>query len=308
MPARSQLARFLQGLLVLQLGAALAWWLLWRGTAPNLAVGGALALVLIAPIVLGVEFFVLGLVSRLPGEPTPSAGALFRAWIGETLDFFRVFCQRMPLAWRAEPDHLPAASRGRTGVVLVHGFMCNRGVWTPWLRTLRQRELAFVAVNLEPVFTPIDRYAATVEEAVRRVTEATGQPPVLVCHSMGGLAARAWLRSHADNARRVRHVVTIGSPHHGTWLAQFSHLPNGRQMRQGSDWLHQLEADEALRPRPPFTCWYSDCDNVVFPVTTATLPGADNRLLPGPAHVELAFHPHVVAETLRLLETPQPAS
>jgi triacylglycerol lipase len=40
---------------------------------------------------------------------------------------------------------------------------------------------------------------------------------------------------------------------------------------------------------------------MVFPVTTATIEGADNRLVEGPAHVELAYHPRVMAESLALV-------
>jgi triacylglycerol esterase/lipase EstA (alpha/beta hydrolase family) len=114
---------------------------------------------------------------------------------------------------------------------------------------------------------------------------------------MGGLAARAWLRA-AGALDRIHHVVTIASPHHGTWLGHFSHLKNGRQMRLASDWLLDLEAEAAADSHSKFTCWYSNCDNVVFPARTATLPGADNRPVPGVAHVELAFHPEVMAHTL----------
>jgi hypothetical protein len=37
---------------------------------------------------------------------------------------------------------------------------------------------------------------------------------------------------------------------------------------------------------------------VVIPASTATLPGADNRLVRGAAHVELAFEPRVIAHVL----------
>jgi triacylglycerol esterase/lipase EstA (alpha/beta hydrolase family) len=181
-------------------------------------------------------------------------------------------------------------------MVLIHGFICNRGLWTPWLKELRQRGVPFVAVNLEPAFGSIDEYPPIIEAAVERVAQATGMPPVLVCHSMGGIAARAWLRA-TDGADRVHHVITIGSPHHGTWLARYSHLSNGRQMRIDSQWLAQLGLPSETE-RARFTCWYSNCDNMVFPVTTATLPGADNRLVRGRAHVELAFDPQVMADSL----------
>ncbi|RYF44710.1 MAG: alpha/beta fold hydrolase, partial [Comamonadaceae bacterium] len=148
----------------------------------------------------------------------------------------------------------------------------------------------------------IDAYVATIEQAVRRVETLTGRPPVLVCHSMGGLAARAWWRAHGVDGRVAR-IITIGSPHHGTWLARFSRMPNGRQMRQRNAWLAALELSETRRPLPPCTCWYSNCDNIVFPARTASLPHADNRLLPGVAHVALAFHPAVIADTMRHLAT-----
>jgi triacylglycerol esterase/lipase EstA (alpha/beta hydrolase family) len=164
---------------------------------------------------------------------------------------------------------------------------------------MRARGHPHAAVNLEPVFGSIDDYVPVIEAAVSRLEQATGLPPVLVCHSMGGLAARAWLRSAA--ADRLYRLVTIGTPHGGTWLARFSFTPNGRQMRLASDWLARLERDEAVRPRVATTCWYAECDNIVFPIGSATRANADNRLVLGAAHVDLAFHPDVIRGTLDAL-------
>jgi triacylglycerol esterase/lipase EstA (alpha/beta hydrolase family) len=61
---------------------------------------------------------------------------------------------------------------------------------------------------------------------VRRVTQATGLPPVIVAHSMGGLATRAWLRAFSADAR-VHRVITLGTPHGGTWLGAGARLPTG---------------------------------------------------------------------------------
>lgn len=74
-------------------------------------------------------------------------------------------------------------------------------------------------------------------------------------------------------------------------------------MRLRSDWLAQLQLDEAVRVLPPFTCWYSNCDNIVFPTSTALLPGADHRLVVGAGHVDLAFRPEVINGTLKLLDS-----
>ena len=187
------------------------------------------------------------------------------------------------------------------GAVLVHGFVGNRGFWNPWLHELQASGRAFVAVTLEPAFGSIDHYVEIVDDAIARVVAATGQPPLLICHSMGGLAARAWLRD--SDGSRVHRFVTIATPHRGTWLAgRLGRTVNGREMRMGGEWLRKIQGERASTRQVPFTCWYSNCDNIVFPTSVATLPGADNRLVPGRAHVELAFDPQVMRETLALLE------
>lgn len=301
MSRSSRAARFLRGVGCLQVLAAAVWAFAWTPERPWTAATGAGVILLLPPIVLAIEFVLLAFVARADGRvPLASPLALLRAWCAETAQLYRVFHWRQPLHWRRPPDYLPTQAQGRRGVVLIHGFVCNRGFWAPWMEQLRSLGHPCVAVNLEPLFADIDAYVTIVEEAVRRVTECSGGPPLLLCHSMGGLVARAWLRA-TGAPERVEHVVTIASPHHGTWLGRFSRRANGLQMRLQSDWLRQLESDERTMPRPPWTCWYSNCDNVVFPPATAWLPGADNRFLPGRAHVSLAFQPEVLQATLATL-------
>jgi triacylglycerol lipase len=189
--------------------------------------------------------------------------------------------------------------------VFIHGFVCNRGFWLPWLRALRERGLAYTTVNLEPVFGPIEDCVPLIEEAVARAERLGSARPTLVCHSMGGLAARAWLVSGGGQHARIERIITIGSPHRGTWISRFSHVANGRQMRQDCDWLCELAKSESAQrgsaAYADFVCWEADTDNIVFPSSTARLPGADNRLVSGAAHVELAFHPRVMSESLAML-------
>ena len=306
MPLASRLARLQRFIVLALLAGACAWFAAhWPG-APWKAALGALLIAFVHVPVLALEFFLfMPWVSRHDPSPRPTAGQLLGAWLHESVQAVRVFGWRQPFRWRDAPDRVEgAALHGRRGVVFIHGFLCNRGLWRPWLQDARLQGHAFAAVNLEPVFGSIDHYADIVDEAVRRVTAATGAPPVLVCHSMGGLAARAWLRRFDDARRRVHHVVTIGTPHGGTWLARFAHHENTRQMRHGGLWLQGLSEHERQWPAVPMTCWYSNCDNIVFPACTATVTGADNRFLPGVAHVDLAFREEVMSEVFRLLATP----
>jgi triacylglycerol esterase/lipase EstA (alpha/beta hydrolase family) len=284
-------------------GAWIGVWWFWPRD-PGWAVVGALAFVCAHAVVLAIECVVGAVINRL--DPAPRAGwtAWLGAWWSETRVAPLVFAWRQPFCWRHLPDNEALAGEARTAVVLVHGFVCNRGLWLPWMEALRAQGVPYVSVNLEPVFGDIDDYDAVIEDAVRRVERLTGLPPIVVCHSMGGLAVRAWLARQSVR-ERVATVVTIGTPHRGTWLGRLSHVTNGRQMQPGCDWLVALEKREHganSAPYANFVCWYSNTDNIVFPASTATLPGADNRLVAGAAHVAMTFHPAVMAGTMALVK------
>lgn len=296
------MARLLQALtlfLLLWTLLALLGWLAW-GLALWLALGMLLLALLHMPL-MALEFLLLRWAGRDDTAPQPGAGELLRAWAAEAVGAVQIFGWQMPWRWRRFADHLPAGAQGHRGLILVHGFVCNRGIWNGWWPRLLERRVPCIALNLEPVFASIDAYPPLIEAAVQRLSAATGRPPLLVAHSMGALAVRAWLRDHDADAR-VDGVVTIGAPHHGTWLGRFGLATNTRQMRWNSAWLATLAAQEPPERYRQFTCFYGHCDNIVFPCSTATLPGADNRHLRGHAHVHMLRHPAVLAEVLRRLQ------
>jgi triacylglycerol lipase len=219
-----------------------------------------------------------------------------RAWAAELVAAPRVFLWHQPFRSASEPDRLSPVGDGRRGVLLVHGFFCNRGVWNPWLRRLRAADVPFVAVSMEPVFGSISDYGPTIAAAASELERVTGLAPVIVAHSMGGLAVRAWLADHAG--ARVHRLITIASPHVGTRLAGRGRGRNVEQMREGSSWVRDLAGRET-GSRAHVVCFWSHCDNIVFPTRNATLEGADNRHLEATPHVQMIFHPAVLAEVLR---------
>ena len=299
MNARWQQAMVL--FLVMLTAVWLGWWLPRSAVVALLGVALVLALMV---AFMAVEFGLMHAVNRTDPAPRARVTEVVRAWWAELWVAIRVFCWMQPFRHRAVPDWLPPRETGappspQRGVVLLHGFMCNRGLWNDWIPLLTQRGHACVAVNLEPVRGSIHAYEEAVEAAVEAVWRATGRAPVLVGHSMGGLAARAWLHARPGAPDRVHSVITLGTPHRGTWLGQFSGAVNGRQMRLDGPWVQALQAGEPPGLARKFTCWYSNCDNIVFPASAATLPGADNRLIAGVAHVEMVFHPVVLQACLQ---------
>lgn len=266
----------------------------WSLAAPLLLVGGYAG-------ALGLEFWWLRASYAGASPDRPTIAQLLAAWRDETLIAPRVFLWRQPFLSSAVPDFVPGDVQGRRGVVLVHGFFCNRGLWNPWMQQLEASGIPFVAVTLEPPFGSIDRYLDTIETAVARLEVVSGMAPVLVGHSMGGLAIRAW-RARDGRPNRVHRVVTIGTPHRGSWIARHARTPNGIEMRIDSPWLAALADAEGGRPHGDFTCFWGHCDNIVFPTRGATLPGADNRHVAQTPHVAMAFHPTVFDHVLQSLQ------
>jgi pimeloyl-ACP methyl ester carboxylesterase len=210
------IARIQQTMVFLILAGLVAWvWHVFPDYSRIYVPFMALAVLYIAYI--AILFIVIHYLNRNDPQHRATLWALLQAYLREASTAPGVFLWRQPFRTHAVPDFLPAS--GKTGVVFIHGFFCNRAFWAPWMRQLQAQNRAFASVTLEPAFGSIDDYASIVEAAVAKVTHATGQAPTLICHSMGGLAARAWLRSNAANDDRIKRVITIGTPHFGTALS-----------------------------------------------------------------------------------------
>ncbi|MBP6897153.1 MAG: alpha/beta fold hydrolase [Pseudacidovorax sp.] len=279
---------------------ALAWTGFAAARSLSWLIGGWAVLLGGHGVVLAAEFLASNVVNRRGQGPHATLAQLLRAWWAECLLSPRIWAWRQPFRANRIPDHVPPPD-GRRGVVLVHGFSCNRGFWLPWLSRLVAQGRCVVAVDLEPPLGGLDGFIDTLDAAVRRVHAATGQAPMLVAHSMGGLVARAWW-CRTGGRVPIHRIVTLGTPHAGTWTARVGRAASSHEMRIGSAWLRALDVAQRACPPARFTCWYSNCDNMVFPMHTATLSGADNRPAHGLAHVELAFDTVVMAETLALLD------
>jgi len=203
---------------------------------------------------------------------------------------------------RADP---PLAPDARVPVIVVHGYFSNRGTVSAIARALDAAGVGPVFVpSLPAIVAPIETFAAHLERVVREVTESTGQPrAILVCHSMGGLMARAYLR--ANGAGRVAGIVTLGSPHHGTVLAAIGAGHNGRQMRIGSEFLRDLARSEGgSGPGCPALSVYTVHDNLVAPQESSRLDWARNVAICGVGHlamlVDSRVHRAILEEVARL--------
>lgn len=249
-----------------------------------------------------------------------TANSFLLAWIyrSETPSEFRITWQQATRLFRSEFnasmissswsmafrtfDKRPAAHPVGLPVLLIHGYGCNSGYWNGMSKQLSDANITHHAVNLEPVLADIDSYVPAIHQAIRTLLTDSGSAQViLVAHSMGGLACRAYLRDHGS--ARIAKVITLGTPHRGTGLANFGVGENSKQMRWNgdvagggaSDWLRRLEAAESPATYALFVSIYSHHDNIVSPQLSSHLEGATNMAFHGIGHVALGMDTSIQA-------------
>jgi pimeloyl-ACP methyl ester carboxylesterase len=298
---RMPLATILRISLIVQLvaGTLLARWLLPDDAGWPAAIGlGLLLPVVGTALVLAVELLVGAIVD--PRQPRTGVGQVLRVWLGETACSLRVFGWRQPFA-ADFPEPAVVHDPARPALLLIAGYVCNRAVWKPLLDSGTLAHCNVATVNIEPVFGSIDLYAREIDAAVTRLRRASGAAQVvLVCHSMGGIAARAYLRQHGDDA--VRQVITLASPHHGTVFGLLGHGANARQMAKGCTYLTTLAGAETVARRRRFTCIATADDNLVVPRASPLLPDAQWHVVDGVGHLALLEDPRawtLIAQAIR---------
>lgn len=210
-----------------------------------------------------------------------------------TMPFHSFSCRPAP-----EPEGLP--------VLLIHGYGCNSGYWHAMSKVLLKAHITHYAIDMVPIIGGIDEYTPAIHQAIQRMRRETGHDKViLLAHSMGGLAARAYIRAHGY--RHIAKVITLGTPHHGTGLAHFGVGINTQQMRwtvtnqEGlvSEWLRSLAASESPAIYQLFVSIYSHHDNIISPQTSSHLEGAKNLEFHAIGHVALAIDPVIQAQVIR---------
>jgi triacylglycerol esterase/lipase EstA (alpha/beta hydrolase family) len=281
-------------------GAAWTW---LRVGSPLIALALGLGAALLVRLLIFSNNFVLSARSASPTPPEFRLGAL--AWLrlfGE--EFAASMLQTSWFAPRGAPRQVVYSDSRYPPVLLLHGYGCNSGYWTHLVPLLDAARISHATLDLEPITGDIDDYVPLVQRAADKLCAATGATRLaIVAHSMGGLAARAWLRRHGTE--RLARVITLGTPHHGTCLASFGVGRNAAQMRRTgavdgleSAWLRELGAGESAATRALLTSIYTHHDNIIAPQTSSFLEGARNIALGGVGHVALGRNRRVLARVM----------
>lgn len=254
---------------------------------------------------------VVGEMARGLATPSGLAGAAIET------GWFAVHLATYPLglaAERREPvdrgyriEHLRPHQRGLlvsdveaagTPILMVHGLNDNRSIFTLMQRGLRARGFDHLTtLNYSSIVGDIRIAAARLGEEVERIVTETGYERVhIIGHSMGGLIARYYV-TRLGGDEHVHTLVTLGTPHEGTYVAYAWPARMGVQMRPGSGLMKELRRPvPACRTR--FIAYWSDLDQFIFPQHNAALNHPDlqarNIALHGVGHSSLPILGSVV--------------
>jgi pimeloyl-ACP methyl ester carboxylesterase len=187
-----------------------------------------------------------------------------------------------------------------TPILLVHGMVDNRSIFTVLRRGLRRRGFQRVlAINYSPLTSDVRIAATHLATRVERICEETGFERIhLIGHSMGGLIARYYVQRLGGD-ERVHTLVTLGTPHEGTRTAYLVPHRLARQLRPDSDLVTELR-EPAPGCRTRFLSVWSDLDQLIAPKSNARVEHPDldarNVLIRGVGHMSLPIHRRAVHE------------
>jgi len=193
-------------------------------------------------------------------------------------------------------------------VLLVSGY----GGSTSALEPLRE---ALEGAGRDVVVVPavgggtgnLEEQARALDDAAAAARARFGAASVdVVGYSAGGVVARSWVRDHGG-ASVARRVLSVGSPQHGTSVAEAALGVAGscpaacEQLATDSDLLRGLNAGDETPRGPRFASVWSTADRTVVPPESARLAGGLDftvqSVCPGSrtAHGDLPGDPVVLA-------------
>jgi triacylglycerol lipase len=189
---------------------------------------------------------------------------------------------------------------GRIPIVLVHGLGGNRGSWWPLRMFLRmngyKRVYAFGSED-----QTVEEGAARLKAFMEDVLTATGASRVdIVAHSLGGIFSRYALQ-RLGMAQYARTLVTLATPHQGTYAAQYANTSLTLALRPDSPVIRDLNSDDLSSWPIRFVTVSSDRDVYVIPFEGMKHPHAQNVFLPGISHSQYLLAPSVFRVVERCL-------
>ncbi len=162
-----------------------------------------------------------------------------------------------------EPD-------GYRPIVFVHGMGGNRGNFYLMAKYLAYhgRKRCYMIHFTGGLST--SEMAAQLKAFVEEVVEVTSEEKVdVVAHSLGGLVVRLAIADY-ELGRFINKLVTMGTPHKGTFPARFATAQKIMDLRPGSSFIERLEKAGIPENIKCYSFW-SRSDLLILPPESAIM-------------------------------------
>jgi pimeloyl-ACP methyl ester carboxylesterase len=225
-----------------------------------------------------------------------------------------------PVVAAAKGSDPQVVARGATGegnpVLLIHGIYGseqNFAVMQPWLRQNGFDPVALNFVDVAWKDWSLDDLADQVGLHVMALRQRTGKDQIdIVAHSLGGVAARQYIKFHGGD-KYIKHLVCLGSPHHGVGYAVLGPgITIATLFRPHSQQLNALNRPTETYGAVSYTNVWSTGDYMeILPFASGRQIGAFNYRIDGTTHGGMTTDPRIfptVKESLLrpLAEVPGP--
>lgn len=164
------------------------------------------------------------------------------------------------------------SSNHRNPVLLIHGFNGTPAIFSGMSTYLAKAGWIVYDLTLMPSNGElgIDQLAQQVADYIAK-TFTPEQPLDLIGFSMGGIVSRYYVQ-RLGGIDRVQRLLTIASPHHGTWTAYVFERAGCIQMRPESTFLQDLNRDAAMLEKLNFTSIWTPFDLMIVPANSSKMP------------------------------------
>jgi triacylglycerol lipase len=183
-------------------------------------------------------------------------------------------------------------------IVFVHGFQGSGAIWTTMVDRLKAdgwTDAPLVTFTYDSNQSNIT-IAALIQTKVDSLLAATGAKKVdFITHSMGGLSSR-YFSKNLTGSEKIDGFVFLGTPNHGTTLADLCPIQSCLEMRPGSGFLAALNAGDETPGTARYATWWTPCDQLTTPPESVVLNGANNTQTACMSHSDLYINSTVYAQ------------
>jgi hypothetical protein len=213
-----------------------------------------------------------------------------------------------------------------SNIIFFHGFLHNTSPWKKFKSYLKANGSGPVNAVSYTSKQTITEHAAQVNEQISSIKQLTGKPVnILIGHSAGGLVCLEWALEYGSEDQPI-YIVTIGSPLHGTVLANaFSQVPlvgkGSKDMQTDSDYLASLHGRlKTTQKHIHLLTISSENDLIIQPIASASLPelvtdengysfnqnvSVENQSVSGIGHVRMILSEKIMSYVINFLKKKQ---